>query len=166
MKKLWTLHNDYFVLDMILDYQEAEIRAYPIIPFKGRLLVLTLVTDEGNNGAHITKWEEFDSDDIIDMYKKKLANDIKIGMVKSYDDNILHYLWNGKIIYTVHIQEDSDSIDIITSGKNDENKTLRLSNISKANCKGYDKNIIRLNVKDCVVTDIDKKEDLNIDVSN
>lgn len=122
-----TLNNDDFYVEILFDDEtdSTTVTVYPLIPFKERLVAPELNLYR-NYGAHVIAEKGVHIDDIYDVYYQKLhrQNNSKIGVMAGYDDHVLHYVWNGKVIYTVYIAE--DHYDIITSGRNKENVSFRL----------------------------------------
>lgn len=123
-----TLNNDDFYVEILFDDEtdSTTVTVYPLIPFKERLVAPELNLYR-NYGAHVITEKGVHIDDIYDVYYQKLHRhrpNSKIGVMAGYDDHVLHYVWNGKVIYTVYVAE--DHYDIITSGMNKENVSFRL----------------------------------------
>lgn len=128
MTKKRTLNNEDFYVEILFDDEtdSTTVTVYPLIPFKERLVAPELNLYR-NYGAHVITEKGVHIDDIYDVYYQKLhrQNNSKIGVMAGYDDRVLHYVWNGKVIYTVYVAE--NHYDIITSGRSKENISFRLA---------------------------------------
>lgn len=113
------LHNDNFMVHIVSDGDSAEVRVYPLIPFNGRLIAPELVSYGVNYGAYMLKNHGLDMEDVVDICERKLKHEST--SVRGTD--VLHYVWDDKVIYTVYVNE--DHFDIIATDENENDTVFR-----------------------------------------